>query len=295
MLIAVKLYFCKLYYYLKYLVIELITRHYYIIHGYFPLNDKGKIGHYNLGDDLNLYLLPLISSVKVIPFQYSLLSHLFRGRRRYSCIGSILSSSDKETIIWGSGAIIDTLDNKFRFKDILSVRGPLTRNLLIENGYNCPQNYGDPALLLSKYYKPEIKKKYKLGIIPHYIDHDTSFLCRYVNVEDVIVIDFHNYSDWKDPINQIASCDFILSSSLHGLIISDSYKIPNLWCKFSDKVYGNDFKYKDYLLSVCREKNTRAFVFDRYYDIHFLLSLKSQYFSPIVDYNAIMFSCPFIK
>ena len=48
---------------------------------------------------------------------------------------------------------------------VLAVRGPLSRNYLLENGVDCPDVYGDPALLFPKYYKPHIYKKYKLGII----------------------------------------------------------------------------------------------------------------------------------
>ena len=41
------------------------------------------------------------------------------------------------------------------------------------------------------------------------------------------------------------SCKHIISSSLHGLICSDSLGIPNRWIKLS-QLLGNDFKFKDY-------------------------------------------------
>ena len=40
----------------------------------------------------------------------------------------------------------------------------------------------------------------------------------------------------------------IVSSSLHGLICSDAYNIPNLWLD-EYKLIEGDFKFKDYFVS----------------------------------------------
>ena len=47
-------------------------------------------------------------------------------------------------------------------------------------------------------------------------------------------------------ISQLTECQFILSSSLHGLIMADSFGIPNQWMVLSDKVEGKNFKFYDY-------------------------------------------------
>ena len=55
-----------------------------------------------------------------------------------------------------------------------------------------------------------------------------------------------HYVSMKIFMEQLNSCDYILSSSLHGLIFADSYNIPNLWVRFGSKVDGDGFKYRDY-------------------------------------------------
>tara|TARA_R100000935_G_C2831583_1_gene165401 strand:- start:1409 stop:2218 length:810 start_codon:yes stop_codon:yes gene_type:complete len=164
----------------------------------------------------------------------------------YLSIGSIIHHSTQNSIVWGSG-IIDNIQ-EVENADFRAVRGPQTRKFLIDKGYNCPEIYGDPALLLPDFYNPKVKTKYKLGIIPHYNDFD-EILNKYGECDDVKIIDMMTL-DVEKTTNEILECNQIVSSSLHGVIVSHAYGIPALWIKFSDKPFGNDIKYKDYYDSI---------------------------------------------
>lgn len=204
----------------------------------------------NLGDDLNVPLIEGLTGKKV-----RLLRTFFtRHRENLLPIGSIIENfCNKDSIIWGSGAISGMVKLRETPKKVCAVRGPLTRDFLQEQHIYCPEIYGDPALLLPLIYQPSVKKWYKLGIIPHYCDFNLPHVENFRNENpDIFFIHFKDYNNWEDVIDQIVSCEQIASSSLHGLIISDAYGIPNVRIKLSENIEGGDFKYNDYFMSVNR-------------------------------------------
>jgi pyruvyltransferase len=199
----------------------------------------------NFGDLITPYLLEKYCNKNDYTFDFS-----DNNPKIISC-GSIMKFCHQKTIVYGSG-IIDVNQN-IKKGIIKIVRGPLTRNRLLKIGCYCPPVYGDPGLLLPLYYNPTIKKIYKLGIIPHHIHYNT-IKKMYANSKNIIVINLIN-KNIEIVINQILSCNKTISSSLHGLIISDAYNIPNKWVKFNNKLYGDDTKFSDYFMSVNRNDN----------------------------------------
>ena len=139
-----------------------------------------------------------------------------------SC-GSIMRLSNAQSVIYGSG--IRNKNQVFKCGTNVMVRGPLTQNRIIELGGYCPPVYGDLGSLLPMCYRPEIKKKYKLGIIPHHI-HYKKVMKNNTYGSDILIINLLN-SNIEQVIDQILSCSKTISSSLHGLIVSDAYGIPN--------------------------------------------------------------------
>ncbi|KAA5822437.1 polysaccharide pyruvyl transferase family protein [Algibacter amylolyticus] len=200
----------------------------------------------NYGDLLGKYLVEKISSKKVIwckPANFYIQDFF---SPIYVTIGSVLTHVNKKCIVWGSGII--SKEYKIKKAAFLAVRGPQTRKHLIDQGFSVPEIYGDPALLLPKYYNPKVEKEYKFGIIPHYRDFKkvNEF---YKDQEGVLLIDLMT-NDVETTTDLFLKCDKIVSSSLHGIIVAHTYGIPAVWQKFSDDVFGDDIKYQDYFESV---------------------------------------------
>jgi len=49
-----------------------------------------------------------------------------------------------------------------------------------------------------------------------------------------------------DVVAEISKCEAVLSSSLHGLVVADSFGIPNRRAVASDLLTGGDYKFRDY-------------------------------------------------
>jgi pyruvyltransferase len=239
----------------------------------------------NWGDALNPVLIQKISGkTPLIATEYT---YNIKSNPVYSAIGSVLESANANNcghgnlVVWGTGFISSRGRLKVQPKKICAVRGPSTRELLLEQGYECPEIYGDPALLYPKFYRPESRKRYKLGIVPHYVDKNHAAINNFQNDPDILIIDI--LGGIHNVVDQICSCQKIASSSLHGIIAADAYGIPSTWIKFSDNVVGNGFKFFDYFKSVGRtdegplviqEDSSIDDILDTYYRYKLDLDLK---------------------
>ena len=197
---------------------------------------------YNLGDEINPYLINKIYEQNVLPIKSQL---------SIMGIGSTLRFCNNSFIVWGTGLKYkSSYDEKLNKPYIIcGVRGPITRKRLLDIGAECPKIYGDSALLLPLYYFPKyIKKTYILGIIPH-ISQYKIILKVYGNIPNVKVLDFRT-NNVEKTIDLILSCSYIVSSGLHGNIISNAYNIPCKWIKFDNNIKGDDTKFNDHFESI---------------------------------------------
>lgn len=239
----------------------------------------------NFGDVLNPLLIHHLSGKKIV--QVSSGNYY---NEHYFIIGSVLARATKYTKVWGAGFISEDSHCREIPKKIYAVRGPKTRKKLLDDGIKCPEVYGDPALLLPRIYSPKIKKKYKLGIIPHYIDKKSSWLKTIVNENDVNIIDIQS-ENLLEFIDSVLSCEKIASSSLHGIIVADAYNIPSTWIELSNNVTGNGFKFLDYFSSVGRT-DTRPFIVSNKTKTNEIMELFYNY-NINIDLNKLIAAAPF--
>ncbi|MGA9141973.1 MAG: polysaccharide pyruvyl transferase family protein [Methanocella sp.] len=245
----------------------------------------------NWGDALNPVLIQLLSGKRPIIINKYTLN--IRRRPVYAVIGSILDSipdrSIKNTIIWGPGFIQKSGKLPGEPGQVCAVRGPLSRDNIIKQGIKCPDVFGDPALLYPRFYKPDIHTRHLLGIIPHYKDKENENVRRFKNLPEVKIIDIEN--SINNVIDQVCSCRYIASSSLHGIIMADAYKIPSTWLEFSEGVAGSGFKFRDYFASVGKTDVTPLKV-DNKTTIDDIIS--SMYNKKInIDLDELIDACPF--
>ncbi len=273
-----------------------VFRHAIIVNGYVDDHTWRGIRHRNWGDDLNYYFLRELTGRPVIMYHNFKLAKWFH-LKNYLCIGTLLDAvnySNAHTFVWGSG--VSGQERTFVHPEsILAVRGPKTKVFCDRYGIQCPEVYGDPALLLPLVYQSrrgvqcsivassvqEVQKtSYRLGIIPHVVDlhHLVIEEIREKYADEILIIDLAHYKKWTDVIDQICSCERILSSSLHGLIVSDAYQVPSCWIELTGNISGGYFKYYDYAASVNRSFET-PFRLEKYSDVADVVGHSDSYFS----------------
>lgn len=193
----------------------------------------------NVGDLLTPYLIEKLTGRTA----HNVKSRYFR---HMLAVGSLMHRAKSNSDIWGTGTLGPEIASKIPVSDLRvhALRGHLSKSLLYgedANGLDIP--LGDPAVLMKGFFDPKVEKKYRIGIIPHYVDEDFSIL-KALSRRDVRVINVRNSPE--DFIRELLECEFILSSSLHGLILADTYGVPNKWVSFSDGLAGGRFKFADY-------------------------------------------------
>ncbi len=103
---------------------------------------------------------------------------------------------------------------------------------------------GDPGILADRLVDGPVSTRYTLGVVPHYKDADDPTMRAIAALPGVRLIDVA----WtpEEVAREVAACEVVVSSSMHGLIFADALGVPNARLKVSDKLVGGDFKFRDY-------------------------------------------------
>jgi len=159
-----------------------------------------------------------------------------------------------ETFVWGAGCGTYRTeggvsvpyqrppDTAFR---LFATRGPLSAHLMGEENWQGRRPvYGDPVWLLPRLYRPDIPKRYELGVVLHlseladraFTPHPLPEFRRFEVPEElqssvrllhtVVPIDPLQV---QARIDDILACKRIVSMSFHGLVIAETYGIPCLF------------------------------------------------------------------
>ncbi|EHM00373.1 ExoV-like protein [Acetobacteraceae bacterium AT-5844] len=124
-----------------------------------------------------------------------------------------------------------------------AVRGSHTRQVMLDAGLHVPPIYGDAGWYMPRLISDfGIEKKYELGVIPHIsamaskspeLDLRESAK-RFVGSETDGVHVFNTFhratwAEFRSKFELLLSCKRIVTTSFHGLIIADAYRIPCIY------------------------------------------------------------------
>ncbi|MBD8617098.1 polysaccharide pyruvyl transferase family protein [Pseudomonas putida] len=230
----------------------------------------------NFGDSLNPILMHLLTGAEITHTDFD------QDVPRLSAIGTILQDfSNGELDVWGTGMDVTYTRNApwancfnpsltgIDYK-IHAVRGMITNSVIKAAGIPTNDIYGDPAILLKKMLKTYVgqHKTGKIGVVCHLSElasYDDSGIpkpeiARYhFDSDDIVLISTIVKPEPMailEKIKEIASCSYILSTSLHGLIIADIFETPCAQISDEDLAHGTyniydyrsivDHRFRDY-------------------------------------------------
>lgn len=164
-----------------------------------------------------------------------------------------IASRQRPLQIVGSGFMdASTKLRPLEFLNIHSVRGYLSKTMLgsLTDGKT---TVGDPGLLISNFINPRCSniEQARIGVILHHSKSLDSGVRKKFDAINPKFIDIRT-GDVQAFVSELCSCDFILSQSLHGLVLADSFGIPNAWLDLGPLHRSSYFKFFDYFSAIGR-------------------------------------------
>ncbi len=164
-------------------------------------------------------------------------------------VGSIGRFIRPSSIVVGTG-ISSTdieLDRKARY---ISVRGPITAELVKRCGGPSIESFGDPGALISRIIPLERGlTNGRIALVRHFT-HANLPIALTDNMDELGVLLAHPNAI-RSFVAELNQYDAVVTSAMHVMIICHSYGIPCYLITFEgfeSSVYGTGIKYKDYSL-----------------------------------------------
>ena len=199
-------------------------------------------GQQNFGDYLSPLLVEMLSGQSVV--------YAPVHKADMMAVGSIMSREKKakryllprKLHIWGAGTDAPGLEFSARHY-YHAVRGVMTREQI--KGLKGLPALGDPGLLASLWWgsRPRPDKRYRIGLIAHYVDQTLDAVLQAADIPGVRLINV--FWPVEKVLRNIQECDCIISSSMHGLIVADAFGVPNRRIVLSQGKIS-DYKFADY-------------------------------------------------
>ena len=208
-------------------------------------NNRVNIDYWDESNNLGDTLSPIIVEYMLKQQGLSLTQNV-SGKKHLYAVGSVLTAGIQDATVWGSGVLNAKLSYRLekRKLDVRAVRGPVTRAILMDYGYDVPEVYGDPAIIMPEIYKAvPLKNRKKYGLITH-----KDYILNEKYEENEIARLNICTDDYESFLDQLVSVDVVISSSLHGIILAEAYGVPAILLKPQVDIV----KYYDYYYSTGR-------------------------------------------
>lgn len=196
------------------------------------------VGRPNFGDDINPSFFQRVGGLP---------TRLAAGRRSPHLLGagSILGKATSESVVCGAGLLAPLSSAPLRPRELVAVRGRLSLEAVRGGDATL---LGDPLVLVDGLVPP-IPKRHRFGFVPHVT---SIHRWRAAGRGRRLLID-PGADPWR-VVEAIASCEVVLSQSLHGLIVADALGVPNVWVGPTTDMVGGRFKFDDYCSTLTEPK-----------------------------------------
>lgn len=209
---------------------------------------------FNFGDDLNIDLAAVLLGVDRNSVRTTTNA---AQTNKVVAIGSVLTQAASGDIVLGTGLSFGSKNaqpespfwkESLAKATIISVRGPDSRAKVLERGIPCPDVFGDLGVTTSLLVWPDLKpaspSANQVCVIPHITDKT---LQKEAKESPYTVLSIAPTLPRK-LATEMMECGLIVSSSLHAIMIADTYQLKVRWYNGPDS--NAKAKYLDYFRGI---------------------------------------------